>query len=110
LPIIRWNQGTSFSPWVRGQCPYRSVPTSGYPALWDLTIGAMARGVAGGLDVDTYDWRDVTTGKDTSGGRFTTLEFLQYSRDHDAVPLMTSNIFGGGYLDANQGNAFVCQT
>ncbi len=110
--IINPYEGTQFSPWVRGQCPYRWVPASGYAALWDLTSGAMARGVAGGLDADTYDWRNIYSGSKyaVSGGLFTTLEFLQSARDHDAVPLITANLFGGGYVDPNQGNAFVCVT
>ncbi|MHC4800328.1 MAG: GH39 family glycosyl hydrolase, partial [Planctomycetota bacterium] len=47
-------------------------------------------------------------------GRYTTLEFLQYARDHNAIPLITANVFGGGYYDwsdpQNKGVPFVCQT
>jgi hypothetical protein len=108
--IIHTNEGTPFSPWVRGQCPYRSVKAAEYTALWQLAVGAMGRGVAGGLDADTYDWRDILSGSwyARGGGRFTTLEFLQHARDHEAVPMITANMFGGGYLDGTK--AFVCVT
>ena len=110
VPMIAMGQGTPFSPNVRGQCPYRWVHASDYPALWELTIGAMGRGVGGGLDADTYDWRDINSGSryGRTGGQFTTLEFLQHARDYDAVPMITANMFGGGYLDET--NAFVSVT
>jgi len=70
----------------------------------------MGRGVAGGLDADTYDWRDINSGcwYGVTGGQFTTLEFLQHARDYDGVPMITANMFGGGYIDED--NAFVCVT
>ena len=117
LPVIDYHQGKQFSPWVRGQCPYRSVPATGWAPLWDLNIGGMGRGGGGGLDADCYDWRDIDSGSGwgtpTSSGKFTTLEFLQAARDHQATPLITANAFGGGYRDwsnvTNPG-VFVCQT
>ncbi|HSW46467.1 MAG TPA: hypothetical protein VLM89_12940 [Phycisphaerae bacterium] len=115
LPMINYWQGTPFSPWVRGQCPYRQITTSGYAALWNLTTGSLGRGLAGGLDADTYDWRNIYSGAGwgLGGGHFTTLEFLRYARDRQAVPLITANAFGGGYRDwadpVNPG-VFVCQT
>jgi len=108
--IIDFEQGTPFSSWVRGQCPYRWVKADQYQALWALTRGAMGRGVGGGLDADNYDWRDINSGcrYGKTGGQFTTLEFLQHARDYDAAPLVTANMFGGGYLDENK--AFVSVT
>lgn len=107
---VNVSQGLAFSPWVRGQCPYRWMKAAEYTALWQLAIGAMGRGVGGGLDADTYDWRDIFSGSKygAGGGRFTTLEFLQHARDHNAVPMITANMFGGGYLDGTK--AFVCVT
>jgi len=114
--VIDFRQGTAFSPWVRGQCPYRSVGEGAWEPLWDLTIGSMGRGLAGGLDADTYDWRDIDSGSGWGtpawSGRFTTLKFLQYARDHQAVGLITANAFGGGYRDwddLNNPGVFVCQ-
>ncbi len=115
--IISIGQGVPFSPNVRGQCPYRwiradnkyhSTHSAAYEALWELTRGAMARGVGGGLDADTYDWRDINSGcwYGLLGGKFTTLEFLQHARDYDADPMITANMFGGGYTDEDR--AFVC--
>jgi hypothetical protein len=104
--IINIDQGTPFSPWVCGQCPYRWIRadnkyyfthSEAYEALWELTRGAMGRGVGGGLDADTYDWRDINSGCNYGllGGKFTTLEFLQHARDYDADPMITANMFGG---------------
>jgi len=85
--------------------------------IWDRTMGSMARGVAGGLDADCYDWRNIDSGSGWGtpawSGRYTTLEFLQQARDHGAAPLITANLFGGGYrdwADPNYPGVFVCQT
>ncbi|HPD29267.1 MAG TPA: thrombospondin type 3 repeat-containing protein [Phycisphaerae bacterium] len=117
IPIIDYYQGKAFSSWVRGQCPYRSVSTSAWSPLWDLAAGSMGRGLAGGLDADTYDWRNVDSGSGwgtpTWSGAFTTLEFLQAARDRNAAPVLTANLFGGGYRDWSNPNypgVFVCQT
>ncbi len=117
LPVINPYQGTAFSPWVRGQCPYRSIPTTGWPGIWDLTIGSVGRGGGGGLDADCYDWRDIDSGSGwgtpTGSGKFTTLELLQAARDHQSDVMITANMFGGGYRnwsDPNYPGVFVCQT
>ncbi len=111
-PVLDVNQGTPLSDWVRGQCPYRSVPSAGWTPLWNLTAGSLARGLAGGLDADTYDWRDIDSGANWGrvGGHFTTLEFLQQARDRAADPMLTANVFGGGYRDPSADETFVCQT
>jgi len=117
VPMIDFRAGTAFSPWVRGQCPSRSVSPSAWGPIWDLTIGSLGRGLAGGLDADTYDWRDIDSGSGWGtpawSGRFTTLEFLQSARDHGSAPLITANAFGGGYRnwsDPVYPGVFVCQT
>jgi len=111
VPLIDFHQGAQFSPHVRGQCPYRQISETGYEDLWDITVGSCGRGLAGGLDADTYDWRDVNSGANwgLGGGYFTTLQFLQHARDHQTLPLLTSNMFGGGYKDPTDGT-FICQT
>lgn len=110
-PAINSRQGASFNVWVRGQCPYRMISTTNYPILWNITAGSLARGLAGGLDADTYDWRDITSGANwgLGGGAYTTLQFLQYARDYQASPMLTANAFGGGYRDDANGGVFVCQ-
>lgn len=117
IPVINPYQGTPFSPWVRGQCPFRSVGGDEWEPIWDMTIESMGRGVAGGLDADCYDWRDIDSGSGWGtpawSGRYTTLQFLQQARDHQAVPLITANVFGGGYRDWSDPTypgVFVCQT
>lgn len=110
IPRIYWMNSRPFNPGVRGQNPYRSIPASGYETVWTLGQGASGRGLAGGLDADTYDWRDINSGCNWGlvGGHFTTLEFLQYARDHAATPLLTANLFGGGAKDET--GTFVCAT
>ncbi len=109
--------GTLFSPWVRGQCPFRSVGGDEWGVIWDRTIGSNARGVAGGLDADCYDWRNIDSGSGWGtpawSGRYSTLEFLQQARDHEAAPLITANLFGGGYRNwahPTYPGVFVCQS
>lgn len=104
-------EGTAFSTGVRGQNPYRMLSATAANSLWDLTIGSSGRGLAGGLDADTYDWRDINSGSNwgSGGEEFTTLEFLVLARDHDVWPLLTANLFGGGYIDTGDGT-FICQT
>jgi hypothetical protein len=117
IPVIHPYGGTPFSPWVRGQCPFRSVGGDEWGVIWDRTIGSTARGVAGGLDADCYDWRDIDSGSGWGtpawSGRYTTLEFLRQACVHGAAPLFTANVFGGGYRDwTNTGypGVFVCQS
>ena len=118
-------------PRVRGQTTHRSISPTGWDAVWDLNVGSLARGVAAGLFADMYDWRENDTAAEKSDdlrkcekaaeqayptwmGRFTTLEFLQCARDHDAAPMITANAFGGGYYvwadPEHKGVTFVCQT
>ena len=88
------------SPAVRGQSTYRTISQKGWDAIFPLTRGSMARGLAGGLDADTYDWRDRDSGSEWGARRHmpTTLEFLEKCRDYDCAPMITANLFGGGEL------------
>ena len=111
--VLDYQHGTPFSPWVRGQCPHREIPAGDYPAIWSMTAGSLARGIGGGLDADTYDWRNVLSGMPwgASGYHVTSLEYLQFCRDYNATPLITANIFGGGgFTDSANPTWFVCQT
>ncbi len=42
---------------ARGQCPYRSANDVSYAAMFSMSQPSLMRGIAGGLDADTYDWR-----------------------------------------------------
>lgn len=96
---------------MRGQCPYRTLTTVTAPAIWALTAGAMARGLAGGLDADTYDWRDIASGKANTERRSSRRSSSsQFCRDFPAAPMLTANMFGGGYRDPANTATFVCQT
>lgn len=90
--------GTAFNPGVRGQNPYRNLTTAGWNNLWDLTEGTSSRGVAGGLDADSYDWRDLDSGAPwgARNNTWSTLEFLRETRDRGSWPQFTANVVGGG--------------
>jgi hypothetical protein len=59
----------------------------------EVSYGGMVRGVAGGLDADTYNWRTLHNVLPTST---TTLGFLREARDHNSQPLFTANTRGIG--------------
>jgi hypothetical protein len=98
--VIDLSGGTGFDTGVRGQPTYRSMNQADYVNLFRITEGSSARGLAGGLDADTYDWRDHDSGSGWGdrGANFTTLEYLRMCRDYNAWPVLTANVFGGGYL------------
>lgn len=71
--------------------------------VWGILDNRMARGIAGGLDADTYNWKDMsgqgvghsgTPGPEVN----TTLDWLRNIRDHNATPLITANARGIGPL------------
>lgn len=72
-----------------------------------ISRNGCVRGVAGGLDADTYTWTDLTTGVDARNPNVSTLEFLRDARDMNAEPLLTANVLGPGYRD---GTTWFCQT
>lgn len=96
LDIDRNAEGKEMPPALRGQNPYRNGKLT--PKDFAICQGSLARGPAGGLDADTYDWRDVSSGVWNKGPRYTTLEWLEMVRDHDSIPLITANVIGGGKL------------
>lgn len=91
-------QGRVFDQGVRGQNPYRLLSKNAGDALWEITENTSSRGVAGGLDADSYDWRDIDSGAPwgVRGHKYTTLEFLRESRDANSWPQFTANVVGGG--------------
>lgn len=101
--------GESVNPGLRGQNVYRTLTQSSLDSLSALSEGSSARGVAGGLDADTYDWRDYDSGCGwgTRGLMMTTLEFLRAARDVNAWPMITANVWGGGYLQGD--GTWYCQ-
>jgi hypothetical protein len=86
--------GTAFSPGVRGQAlADLTIDRPGYtvalPKSLEVSDGAALRGVAGGLAAELYDWRSRN-----NAPRPPTLEFLRYSRDHNAELFLTVNMRG----------------
>ena len=96
---------------VRGQCPYRSADAPSYAAMYSMSQPSLMRGIAGGLDADTYDWRIRQSGSKWGatawGTMVTSLDYLRTCRDTGSEPLFTANMFGGGYL--NGYGTWVCQ-
>ena len=64
--------------------------------MLDLSKNAIVRGVAGGLDADTYNWEDLTDNYGINSPPLTTLEFLRQARDQNAHVLLTANVRGIG--------------
>jgi autotransporter-associated beta strand protein len=96
---------------ARGQCPYRSANEVSYTAMFSMSQPSLMRGIAGGLDADTYDWRVRQSGSKWGatawGTLVTSLDYLRKCRDTGSEPLFTANMFGGGYT--NGYGTWVCQ-
>lgn len=105
--ILGLGSPVSIHPAVRGQCPIRQYDSATLSKVNSLGTGSSFRGPAGGLDADTYDWRNTASGRDVGGMRETTLEFLRYARDYGAMPIITANMFGGGYKQTD--GAWYCE-
>ncbi len=67
----------------------RSGTTIGIPSALAVAQGSSIRGVAGGLEADTYDWET-----SNNSARQGTLQYLRDSRDYDATLFITANIRG----------------
>jgi autotransporter-associated beta strand protein len=100
-----------FASGARGQCPYRSANDASYTAMFSMSQPSLMRGIAGGLDADTYDWRIRQSGSKWGatawGTLVTSLDYLRKCRDTGSEPLFTANMFGGGYT--NGYGTWVCQ-
>lgn len=73
---------------------------------WDILYNTFARGIAGGLDADTYNWKDMGgqgvghTGTPPSTVP-TTLDWMRKIRDHGSTALITANLRGIGPVSAS---------
>ena len=92
---------------VRGQNPYRYANEVSFLSMFSMSGPSLMRGVAGGLEADTYDWRVYNSGVQWGGMQATTLDFLRQCRDTGSTALFTANMFGGGYL--NGYGTWICQ-
>jgi hypothetical protein len=86
--------GTPFNPGVRGQAiPSVTIDRgdfiTGMPKALAVSDGSSLRGVAGGLEADTYNWKNRN-----NSAREGTLNYLRYSRDRKADLYITANIRG----------------
>jgi len=103
--------GRVFPTGVRGQPPHRREDNPGVAAMFAMSSPSLMRGIAGGLDADSYDWRDYNGGSlwgaPIWGSWITSLDFLRKCRDTGSEPQFTANMFGGGYT--NGSGTWVCQ-
>jgi autotransporter-associated beta strand protein len=93
--------GTAFNPGVRGQAvPAVTIDRGDYitgiPKALAVSRGSSLRGVAGGLEADTFNWKN-----NNNSYRAGTLDYLRYSRDYDADLYITANIRGLVQPDPN---------
>ena len=77
-----------------------------YEKLWAVLDDTAARGIAGGLDADTYNWKDMSgacVGHTGSPGPNvqTTLSWLKRARDHNSTAILTVNCRGTGPMSAS---------
>jgi len=93
---IDLSQGEEFSRMVVGHNSHRD---DGYRLKSvDISYRSSLRGVGGGLDADTYDWKDIHSGLWNGTPRPTTLDFLKECRDQQAEPVFTVNVCGSGIM------------
>ncbi len=96
---------------VRGQNPHRREDNPSVAAMFAMSGPSLMRGPPGGLDADTYDWRDYNGGSlwgaSAWGSWITSLDFLRKCRDTGSEPLFPANLFAGGYT--NGYGTWVCQ-
>jgi hypothetical protein len=85
---------------VRGQNPSRTADAANFQSMFKMSSPSLMRGIAGGLDADSYDWRVFNSGclwaQPGSATLVTSLDFLRKCRDTGSAPLLTANMFGGG--------------
>lgn len=102
-------QGKPISSLIYGNATRLDVAGS-YPSamqkVWEAVAGTSARGIAGGLDADTYNWKDMSgQGVGHTGAPPpsvpTTLGWLQSVRDRGATPVVTANLRGIGPLESS---------
>src|SRR5678816_1290778 len=95
--------GVMFNPGVRGQAaPATPINRSDYPTgvngAYAVAQGSSIRGVAGGLEADTFNWKnrnyDPAAQYNYYGPRAGTLDYLRASRDYSADLYITANIRG----------------
>ena len=93
---VNMTGGSSFSRGILGQCPVAGFPAAINNQSLALSQNASVRGVAGGLDADTYNWENLTDvyGSENVNPTLTTLEFLRQARDVNAQVVLTANVRG----------------
>lgn len=100
--------GQAISPLVTGSATRVDVIPD---FIWGILDNTMARGVAGGLDADTYNWKDMSgQGVGHTGTVWphipTTLDWLCSVRDHGSTPVITANARGIGPLASSGYGSF----
>ncbi|MGQ9807039.1 MAG: hypothetical protein ACUVSM_08375 [Armatimonadota bacterium] len=85
--------------------------SAGNAQHWEMVRRSSVRGPAGGLDADTYNWKDMSgtwVGHTGTPGPYelTTLSWLRLARDYEAQPVITVNSRGIGPLQSSGGCRF----
>src|SRR4051812_17115828 len=88
------SNGTIFSRGVRGQAvPAVTIDRGDYitgiPKALAVSDGSSLRGVAGGIEAETFNWKTRN-----NSARVGTLDYLRYARDHNASLYITANMRG----------------
>ena len=95
---VNMSGGSSFSRGILGQTPMAGYSANINDQTLALSQNASVRGVAGGLDADTYNWENLVDDYDSEYvvPPLTTLGFLQQARDQNAQVVLTANVRGIG--------------
>jgi len=101
---IPFGNGIPISPMLRGQEPFMLYAASARKPTLELGRGSTFRGVAGGTDAETYNWKDLSASTRPHDWSYhpedppvvTTLEWLEQARDYDAELVLTVNTRGHG--------------
>ena len=74
----------------------RGEYTVGVPKALEVSDGSSIRGVAGGIEAELFNWKTRN-----NSARAGTLDYLRYSRDHNADLYITTNMRGVVEPDPN---------
>ena len=103
------------SPWLRGQSPQMVDPPDYYFGVMGMGSNSLFRGVAGGIDAETYNWKTLnsfTFAEQYPRGyrivspfnpKRTTLDFLEGCRAYGSTPIITINTRGDGSMTSRNG-------
>ncbi|MFA4987451.1 MAG: hypothetical protein WC712_12780, partial [Candidatus Brocadiia bacterium] len=93
----------NFSRAVLGMTPHRGDTTRA-DALKLLNTAGI-HGPTGGIDADTYNWKDLASGRESADPKVTTLQLLREAKERTSEVVITVNARGFGKME---GDTWTC--